>query len=190
MNGGLAFAFHTKHAGIFYCWMVVQCLLKVLGVYVHSACREDHVLGPALYPEVPLGVELADIAGPVPAILEILVLQVGPLVISRGYVVPLDQDLSLFGEFEVLVRQIASDRSRPRIRHGIAGHDGGCFGQTVALDDLDPDAVPETLCFRIQGSAAHGEELKLAPELLMKRAKQYSPCRPRQQTGQFEQGIE
>ena len=61
---------HLKrhHDNIFNLGLSLQRAFQVLGVYVHSRGRDDHILFASFEKQIAVGIELSNIAGVVPAL--------------------------------------------------------------------------------------------------------------------------
>src|SRR4029453_14542691 len=93
--------------------------------------------------EEPLGVELADITGPEPVVVERLCREVFTMVVTTHDADAFDQDFAVVGNLYRVTRKRPADRADLDERGCVHG-DGSCgLREAVALKDLEADALEE-----------------------------------------------
>src|SRR5439155_8805349 len=137
-----------------------------------------------------LGIEVADVAGPVPAVrregLGGLVRRL-PVALEQGRTLELDLAVSGDPHRDALGR--AADRAEPVILEGRARAGTG-LGRAVALEDDHAEVLPGLLDGRRQEGARRDEEPEVAAELAVDRPEDQAPQAERQPTGDRSKPIE
>ncbi len=105
----------------------------------------DHVFLAAADEQAPLGIDLADVAGVQPAVDKLCFQGCGPrlLVIALRNVFAAYQHFAILGQANFGSADGRSDRAFPRVERMIQRHDGRGLGKSVALNDDEPEPVPE-----------------------------------------------
>src|SRR5665647_564205 len=141
-------------------------VLDRLGGDVLAAGRDQDVLLPVGDDEEALLVDVADVAGLEPAVLEGLAGLLLLLVIALHDVRPLGQDLAVRGDLDLDAGDRRPNGPELHLVEGVAGQDGRRLRHAVALEDGQADGVEELGHVGRQRSAAGDKEMGPAARLL------------------------
>ncbi len=126
--------------------MRAESSFQVLGIYVETSGRDDHIFLAAAETQIALGIEFAKIACAQPAFLF-----GGPngslLPITAGNIFAADEDFAVFGELEFAARQDSADRSFRGAKGMIQADQRGCFRHPVTLNNGIAHAFEKVLGF-------------------------------------------
>ena len=156
----------ADHAGVRDAGLRQQRALDVFGEDVEALRRDDHFLLAAL-DEQPAGrVELADVAGVEPAVLEApsparRLVGAGGLVVAGRDVVAADEDLAVGRDLHLHAADRRADRALRRAQRMVERDDRRRLGEAVALHDEEAELAPERFELRIERRGAADD----APEL-------------------------
>src|SRR5690606_26017926 len=88
-------------------------------------------------------VQLADVAGVEPAVLQRLRRLLGQVVVAAHDAAPADEDLAVVGDADLRARQRLADRAELHVRRAVEEAARRGLGEAVALQDREPGAVEE-----------------------------------------------
>ena len=141
--------------------MAAQGGFQVLGVDVQALGGDDYALLASLEIEVAVGVERAEVAGVEPFFPALHRLELATVPVTGGDVLAAHQDFATGVKLELASGQGFADGACGQLEGMVDADEGGGFGQAVALDDSEAQALPEDFGVGVEGGAAADE----GPEL-------------------------
>src|SRR5262249_10090278 len=140
---------------------LVENVLDVFRKDVQPLRRDDHLLLAAADVDLPVGADLADVAGVKPAVLEGARGLLGGIEIALRDVLAAHEDLPVGRDPDLDAGDGLANRALPGAERMVEGDDWRRLGEPVALDDHESEFAPERLEIRIERGRADDE----CPEL-------------------------
>ena len=117
-------------------------VLDVLGIDLEAVGEGDHVLLPTVQPEKAVVVELAEVAGVVPATRQRRLRRLVVLPVALEDVRPAGQHLAVLARPDLDAGKRNADRAKAIATKAIEGQRGRALGHAVALQDVDTHVAP------------------------------------------------
>ena len=142
----------------------VQDRFHVLGMHVQAVRRDDQVFLAALVIEDSSLVQLPDVAGSEPALVQdVTGLALGGQVLG-GDILSTDQDFAIRSQTNLLAPERTSQGASPRSKRVVDGHDRTGLGQAVPLDHRITKLRPPLFLPRLKPGPAHDHGPELPAE--------------------------
>ena len=144
---------------------MLQDVLDVLGVDVRAVREDDHVLRAAAQRQEAVGVELAEIAGVVPAVDQAGTGRLFVLPVAGEDVRAAHEDLAVLRDPDLDTRQRHADGRHVLLVEPIEGHARRALGRPVPLEDVDAHVLPAVAEGGIERRPARDDVTELTAEL-------------------------